>query len=167
MSKTRNPPLILGGGRRRKLRVRDEFCTNDTSVARVKNFDFDNDTSENFHTLVLSTWQMNDYRDRNNFTLKYQNAFDTCTTNFVMDKAISKSYTLASSYKCLCTYPHSYALLLQRQSSFRKKATLCKTKNILFRKTIENKAKWIVDFERTFKMKVRSRWEHFSKFRLH
>ena len=29
--------------------------------------------------------------------------------NFVMAKAISKSYTLDCSCKCPCTFPHSYA----------------------------------------------------------
>ena len=29
--------------------------------------------------------------------------------NFVMAKAISKSYTLYCSCKCPCTFPHSYA----------------------------------------------------------
>ena len=30
--------------------------------------------------------------------------------NFVMDKAISKSYTLNCNCKCPCTFPRSYAL---------------------------------------------------------
>ena len=29
--------------------------------------------------------------------------------NFVMEKAISKSYTLDCNCKCPCTFPHSYA----------------------------------------------------------
>ena len=29
--------------------------------------------------------------------------------NFVMADAISRSYTLDCSYKCHCTFPHSYA----------------------------------------------------------
>ena len=29
--------------------------------------------------------------------------------NFVIPKAISKRYTLNCSYKCPCTFPHSYA----------------------------------------------------------
>ena len=28
--------------------------------------------------------------------------------NFVMAKAISKSYIIHCSYKCFCTFPHSY-----------------------------------------------------------
>ena len=28
--------------------------------------------------------------------------------NFLMEKAISKSFTLDCSYKCPCTFPHSY-----------------------------------------------------------
>ena len=43
----------------------------DTSVARVRNFDFDNDTSENiFLYAYISLWQIKDYKERNNFILR-------------------------------------------------------------------------------------------------
>ena len=43
---------------------------------------------------------------------------------FLMAKAIWKSYTLNCSYKCPCTFLHSYA------ASFLRKVILCKTNNI-------------------------------------
>ena len=51
--------------------VPHECNTNDMSVARVKNFDFDNDTSENiFSHPILAIWQMKDYKERTNFILR-------------------------------------------------------------------------------------------------
>ena len=52
-------------------RVQHECYTNDTSVTRVKNSDFYNDTSENifFHP-ILAAWQTKDYKERNNFILR-------------------------------------------------------------------------------------------------
>ena len=47
---------------------RHECDTKDTSATRVRNFDFDNDTSEVIPILAL--WQMKDYKERNNFILK-------------------------------------------------------------------------------------------------
>ena len=43
---------------------------------------------------------------------------------FLMTKAIWKSYTLNCSYKCPCTFLHSYT------ASFLRKVILCKTNNI-------------------------------------
>ena len=48
--------------------------------------------------------------------------------NFVMTKVILKSYTLACSCKCPCTFPHSNIAL------FSIKTTFYETHNILFRK---------------------------------
>ena len=39
--------------------------------------------------------------------------------NFLMAKSIQESYTLNSSHKCPCTFPHSYTLL--RRLVFEKK----------------------------------------------
>ena len=52
--------------------MRHEYYTNDTSAARVKNFDFDNDTTENifFDTPVLAMYQIKDFDERNNFILR-------------------------------------------------------------------------------------------------
>ena len=63
---------------------------------------------------------MKEYKERNNFVLK--TTFRKCPVpnakihlksapqklEFVMEKAISKSYTPGCSSKCLCTFPHSY-----------------------------------------------------------
>ena len=100
--------------------VLNEYYTNDTSAARVKNFDFDNDTTENifFDTPVLAMYQIKDYDERNNFILrticKCLVSMTKCVwklhrkkLTFVMAKAISKSYTLDCSSKCPCTFPHS------------------------------------------------------------
>ena len=69
--------------------------------------------------IIFNTWRVKDYKERNNFILSTtfgnvsfpcQNVFEKCTTktDFVMVKAISKSYTLNCSCKCPCTFPHSY-----------------------------------------------------------
>ena len=61
----------------RTTRVWHECSTNDRSATLVRNFDFDNDTSENiFHTPILAIWQMKDYNERNNFILR--NTFWKC-----------------------------------------------------------------------------------------
>ena len=63
---------------------------------------------------------MKDYKKRNNFILrttfwllrshaKMHLKSAPQKLNFVMAKAISKSYTLDCSCKCPCTFPHSYA----------------------------------------------------------
>ena len=48
----------------RAKRVRHESYTSDTNATRTKNFDFDNETNE------LAIWQMEDYKERNNFILR-------------------------------------------------------------------------------------------------
>ena len=48
-----------------------ECHTNDASATRVKNFDFDNDTSEKkFSHIKLAIEQMKDYNEKNNFILQ-------------------------------------------------------------------------------------------------
>ena len=63
---------------------------------------------------------MKDYKERNNFILrttfmemprshaKVRLKSAPRKLNFVMAKAMSKSYTLECSCKCPCTFPHSY-----------------------------------------------------------
>ena len=57
-------------------RVRHECYKNYTSVTRVKNFDFDNDIFSHkkvktyFHTATFTIWQVEDYKERNNFILR-------------------------------------------------------------------------------------------------
>ena len=70
-----------------------------------------------FHTPILAIWLMKDYKERNNFILRF--TFSICIVqmrlkrapqklNFVIAKAISKSCTLDCSCKYPCTLPHSY-----------------------------------------------------------
>ena len=51
--------------------------------------------------------------------------------NFLMEKATPKSCTLDCSYKCPCTFPHSYA---QWGSLIFDKTILCENTNIVFSK---------------------------------
>ena len=122
----------------RTARVQHECDTSDTSATRVLHVRRECDTSTTrttrerhkreflilittrvktyFHIPILAVWQMKDYKERINFILRNtsfpcQNAFEKCITkmNFVMAKAISKSYTLHCRCKCPYTFPHSYA----------------------------------------------------------
>ena len=102
----------------RTTRVRHKCYTNDTSE---KTFDFDNYGSKNmFHIPIFTIWQVKDYKERSNFILSttfknasfaYQNEFEKCPQKleFLMVRAISKSYTLDCSCKSPCAYPHSCA----------------------------------------------------------
>ena len=49
--------------------------------------------------------------------------------NFLMAEALSKSCTLDYSWKCLCTFPHSYE---NNAASFSIRTILCENINILF-----------------------------------
>ena len=96
-----------------------ECYTNDTSAKRMRIFDFDNDTSEKIFSHPYISYMANERW--NNFILRttfwemprsHANMHLKSTPqklNFVMAKAISKSYTLDCSCKCSCTFPHSYA----------------------------------------------------------
>ena len=58
-----------------RVRHKQHGCEmNDTIVTRVKNFDFDNDTSENIfshpYTSYMANERMKDYKERNNFILR-------------------------------------------------------------------------------------------------
>ena len=95
--------------------------TSDTNAIRMKNFDFDNDTSEKifshpyiyyiagerlqteeqFHSKYLLEMLCSDDK------MRLKSAPQKLT--FVMVKAISKSYILDCSCKYTCTFPHNYA----------------------------------------------------------
>ena len=73
-----------------------------------------------FPTPILAMWQVKDHKERNNFILgttffempcsrvKMQLKSAPQKLDFVMTKAISKSYTLDCSCKLPCRFPHSY-----------------------------------------------------------
>ena len=63
--------------------------------------------------------------------------------NFVMAKALSKSYSLDCRYKCPCTFLHSYA---SNSASFSIKITLCETNNIPFRENYSKLGKMYARF---------------------
>ena len=102
--------------------MRHECYTNDTSVTQKKNFDFDNGTSEN---IFLHPYNNNIANEKSqgeeqfhfkNYVWEIPRFHDKMCLksapqklNFVMTKAISKSYTLHCSYKCPCTFQRSYA----------------------------------------------------------
>ena len=101
---------------------RHECYTNDTSEARVRNFDFDNDVSENMFLHHCISYMANERLQgeeqfhSKNYLLEMPCSHAKIHLNsapqkldFVMTKAISKSYTLDYSSKSTCTFPHSYA----------------------------------------------------------
>ena len=105
----------------RTIRVRHECYTNDTSATRVRNFNFDNDTSENIFSHPYISYTANkrlqgeEQLHSKNYLLEMPLSHAKMhlksapqNVNFVMAKAISKSYTLDCSCKCSCTFPHSY-----------------------------------------------------------
>ena len=99
-----------------------ECDTNETIATRVKNFDFDNDTSENIFSYPEISYMASERLQREelfhsqNYLLEMPRSHAKIrlksapqNLNFVMAKAISKSYTLDCSCKCPCTFPHNYA----------------------------------------------------------
>ena len=95
----------------------DECQTRATRVRYEWNFDFDNDTSENIFSHPYERLQEKEKFHSQNYFLKMPCSHAKVglksasqKLNFVMVKAISKSYTLDCSCKCPCTFPHSYAL---------------------------------------------------------
>ena len=106
----------------RVTRVQHECYTDDKSATGVKNFDFDNDTSENIFSYPYINYMANERLQRKeqfyskNYLLemprshaKMRSESAPQNLNFVMAKAISKHYTLDCSCKCPCTFLHSYA----------------------------------------------------------
>ena len=96
--------------------------TNDTSATRVKNFDFDKAMGKNIFShpyiyyMASERLQGEEQFDTKNYLLE-MSCFHTKMRlksapqklNFLMAKAISKSFTLDCSCKCPSTFPHSYA----------------------------------------------------------
>ena len=106
----------------RTTRVRHERHECDASVPWVKNFDFDNDTSENIFSHSRIRYTANERLQEEvqfhskNYLLEMLRSHTKMPLksasqklNFVMTKAISKSYTLDYRCKCSCTFLHSYA----------------------------------------------------------
>ena len=106
----------------RATRVRRKCYTNDTSVARVKEFDFDNDMGKNIflHSYIyyMASERLqgeeqfhtkNYFLEMSRFHAKMRLKSALKKLNFLIAKAISKSCTLDCSCKCSCTLPHSYA----------------------------------------------------------
>ena len=112
--------------------VQHECYTNDTSATRVLHERHDCDTSENFdfvtarvkayfHTLIFcymasERLQGEEQFDSKNYFLKMSLFHAKMRSNsapqklnFLMEKATSRSCTVDCSYKCPCTFPHSYA----------------------------------------------------------
>ena len=110
-------------------RVLHKWHECDTSATRKtqvwhewKIFDFDNDTSENiFSHSYISCMANERLQEEEQFHFKKQLLeiprshakmhlkSASHKLNFVITKAISKSYTLDCSWKCPCTFPPSYA----------------------------------------------------------
>ena len=106
----------------RVLHERHECYTNDTSATQVKNVDFDNDTMENIFSHPYISYMTNEKIQgeeqfhSKNYLLEMPRSHTRIPLkgapqklNFVMAKAISKSYSLDCSCKCPCRFPHSYA----------------------------------------------------------
>ena len=87
----------------------------------MKNFDFENDTSENIFSRPYDCYMKNERIQREEqFHSKNYLLEMTCShakkflksvpqkVNFVMAKAISKSYTLDCNCKCTCMFSHNY-----------------------------------------------------------
>ena len=92
------------------------------SATRGRKYDFDNDRSENILSHPYISYMANErLQEEEQFHSKdyllempHSHAkmhFKSAPQklNFVMAKAISKSYTLDCSCKCPCTFLHSYA----------------------------------------------------------
>ena len=101
--------------------VRHECYKNDTSTTRVKNFDFANDTSKNIFSHPYMYYMASErlqgdkqFLSKNyllempRFRAKMNLKSAPKKLNFLMEKAISKRFTLDCSWKCSCTFPHSY-----------------------------------------------------------
>ena len=106
----------------RTTRVRHECYTNDTRATRVKNVDFDKGTNENIFPHPYISYMANERLQgeeqfhSKNYLLEMPRSHAKIRLksapqklNFVMAKAISKSYILDCSCKYPCTFPHSYA----------------------------------------------------------
>ena len=98
------------------MRLQRECDTNDMSATQVKNFDFDNGTSEDIFTTLY--WANESLQGEGQLHSKNYHLEMPCSLakmrlkrvpqklNFVMAKATS-SYTLDCCCKCPCMFPHS------------------------------------------------------------
>ena len=106
----------------RTKRVRRECYTNGKSATRVKNFDFDNDTSKNIfshpHIYYMASERLQEeeqFHSKNYhlemppFHAKIRLKGAPQKLNFLVAKAMSKGCTLDCCCKCSCSFPHSYA----------------------------------------------------------
>ena len=88
----------------------------------MKDFDFDNDTDKNILSHPYIYYMASErllgeekFNSKNyilempRFHAKMRLKSAPQKLNFLMEKATSKSCTLNCSYKCPCTFPHSYA----------------------------------------------------------
>ena len=98
-------------------RVWHECCPNYTNATRVRNFNFDNYT-----TFAPLYWHGQEKFHSENYFLEIPSSYAKMRlksapqkVNFVMAKAISKSYKVDCGCKCPFTFPHSY------EASFLKK----------------------------------------------
>ena len=102
--------------------VRHECYTNNTRATRVKNFDFDNDKSENIFSHLYNSYMANeilqgekqfsskyDLLEMPRFHAKMHLKSAPQKLNSAMEKATSKKYILDCSCKCLFKFPHFYA----------------------------------------------------------
>ena len=103
-------------------RVQQEPYTNNPSATQVKNFDFDNDMILNIFARPYMYYMASErlqgeeqFHSKNYFLqmslfhAKMRLKSAPQKINFLMEKATSKSCTLDCSYKCPCTFLHSYA----------------------------------------------------------
>ena len=120
----------------------------DTSATRVKNFDFDNNIFSHkkvktyFHTATFTIWQVEDYKERNNFILRAnfgnalfpcQNAFEKCTTK--TELLNGKSY-IKNLHKIVAANALARSRIVTHSNavSFSIKTILCENTNISFTK---------------------------------
>ena len=129
-----------------------ECYTNNTSATRVRNFVFDDGTIEDIFSHPYMSYMANEWwQAERQFHSKNYLLEISCPhakmhlksapqkLNFVMTKAISKSYTLDCKCKCCCTSSSSVLVTHSKTASFLIKTTLYETNNIIFRK---NYWKW-------------------------
>ena len=97
----------------RATRVQHEFCTNEKSAIRVKNFDFHNNTSENMFLHPYISYMVNErlqkkeqFHSKNYLSEMYFKSAPQ-RQNFAVANATSKSYAVDCSCKYPCSFAHS------------------------------------------------------------
>ena len=141
-------------------RLRHECNTNGTIATRVKVLILiTRRVKTYFHASILTIQLMNNYKEKNNFILKTtgnasfpcQNAFKKCTTKTELCNSESYIKKLYSRLQVQCR--HNYA----QYNSLVFDKTLCETNNIFLARTVQNQEKRMLDSEKTFEIKLRSR----------